>query len=68
MKCPDCDKPLTVEKKTSLVSFHCSFCGFAEKIQSENENDAYDKLIKKKSTRKELLSPSRNNDQALEFS
>lgn len=68
MKCPDCDKPLTVERKTSLVSFHCGFCGFAEKIQSVDIADAYSKLLNKKSARKEFIAPSRNNIEALEFS
>ncbi|MHA1592714.1 MAG: DEAD/DEAH box helicase [Candidatus Heimdallarchaeaceae archaeon] len=68
MKCPDCDKPLTVERKASLVDFHCGFCGFAEEILSEDINDAYNKLIEKKSMRKELLAPSRTKDKVLEFS
>ena len=68
MKCPDCDKPLNVEKKPSYISFLCSFCGLSEKIQSEDIDDSYNKLIKKKSARKEILSVTRSKDEILNFS
>ncbi|MBY9002264.1 MAG: DEAD/DEAH box helicase, partial [Candidatus Heimdallarchaeota archaeon] len=68
MKCPDCDKPLTAEKKVSYISFHCGFCGLSEKFQSVDIDDSYNKLNKKKSSRKEILAAARRKDETLSFS
>jgi len=58
MKCPDCNKELSISKDTESIVFHCSFCGLSEIIYAEEVEEAYESLIKKKSIRKQAIKQS----------
>ncbi len=53
MKCPDCGKPLDKSEHDFIYVFQCRFCGFSEKIYSENKSQAYESLVKRSTVSKE---------------
>lgn len=53
MQCPDCGKPLDKSEHDFIYIFQCRFCGFSEKIYSENKSQAYESLVKRSNVSKE---------------
>jgi DEAD/DEAH box helicase domain-containing protein len=55
MKCPDCERALSLTKRGDFYIFHCSFCGLNEQIYAKSEEEAFQDLTKKKTIRKENI-------------
>ncbi|MHA1874337.1 MAG: DEAD/DEAH box helicase [Candidatus Heimdallarchaeaceae archaeon] len=66
MKCPDCNKSLTIEEKSHTFTFRCQFCGYYSKIVgAKNAEEAYEKAVEKAITQNNTIQISKKESEQL---